>query len=108
MGSLGVFAAAKDKEDGTDKKEGGSAVMVGVEEGGLVSLLEDKGRHRLLTFGWGIVAAVEGELGADFRVGFSGLGVVEGVSGLTIVDEDLRDVSDGGLHRFDHDLFAVG
>ena len=37
-----------------------------------------------------------------------GDGVVEGVSGLTIVDEGLRDVSDGGLDRSDYDLLAIG
>ena len=42
----------------------------------------------------GVVAAVKGELGADFGVDLSGLGVVEGVSGLMIVDGDLCDVSD--------------
>ena len=42
----------------------------------------------------GVVAAVKCELGADFGVDLSGLGVVEGVSGLMIVDGDLCDVSD--------------
>ena len=63
--------------------------MVGAEEGDLVDLPEDEGRQCLLTFGEEAVAAVEGELGADFGVDLSGLGVVEGVSALTIVDEGL-------------------
>ena len=67
-----------------------------------------RGRHGLLVVGWRVVAVVVGELCADVGIELTGLGVVEGVSGLTIVDEDLCDVSDGGLDRSNHDLLAVG
>ena len=59
-------------------------------------------------FGGGIGAAVVVELRGDFGVELARAGVVEGVGGLTIVDEGLDDISNGGAHRSDHDFFAVG
>jgi len=37
-----------------------------------------------------------------------GTAVVEGVSGLTIVGEGLRDIRDGGFDHADHDALAIG
>ena len=55
-----------------------------------------------------VVAAVGGELGGNVRVEFSGAGIVEGVGGLTSVDEGLAYISDGRADRADHDSLAVG
>ena len=60
-----------------------------------------------MAVGGRVVTVVVGELGADVRIVLTGLGVVERVSVLTIVNEGLRDISDGGLDRSDHDLLAV-
>ena len=54
----------------------------------------------------GVIGTVEGELGANVGVEFSGFGVVEGVRGLTIVDEGFCDIGDGGLNRSYHDLLC--
>ena len=52
-----------------------------------------RGRHGLLAVGGRVVAAVVGELGADVGIELAGLGGVEGVSELTIVDEDRHAVA---------------
>ena len=46
-----------------------------------------------MAVGGRVVAAVVGELGADVGIELAGLGGVEGVSELTIVDEDRHAVA---------------
>ena len=53
------------------------------------------------------MTVVIGGLGDNVGVEVAGFGVMEVVSGITIVDEGLRDVSDSGLDRSDYDLLLV-
>ena len=67
-----------------------------------------RGRYGFLAVGGQVVAEVVGELFANVGIELTDLGIMEGVSGLTIVDEDLYDTSNVGLGRSNHDLLAVG
>ena len=107
-GGLGVLAAAEGEEDGAEKEIGDGHVVWGATERGCEDPPADDGGHGLLAVGRRVVAAVEGELCGDVRVKFSGAGVVEGVGGLTSVDEGLAYISDGRADRADHDSLAVG